>query len=199
MRFTDLKWRNAMNISTNISRLSALSGAALLAVTTSASAGPMSAAGSNVIAPTPQAQVEQVAYRHVYHHPYHHHHHYVHYRHHHRYYAVNPGAAVAGATLGLLSVPFVAAGDVAAATTGAWCDPYYGSCYYGGPYYYGRPYYSYYGHPYYRHYGYSHGGRRFAGYGGGIRTGRSVGWARRRLAWRRLAWRGASSLKLHAA
>ncbi len=121
----------------------------------------MSVANSSVIAP-PQMQVEPVYYRYrTYHH----------WRHH-RYYAWNPGAAVAGTALGLLSLPFWAA-------TGGygWCEPYYDSTCYGG---YGWPYtYSYYGGPYYRHYGYWHGGRwggqRFAAYGGGIRTGRSVG------------------------
>ena len=110
-------------------RISIVSGTALLALTATASAGPMSVPGSNVIAPS-QTQTEPVAYRHR-----HHYRHYggYHHRYYHRRYGWNPGAAVAGAALGLATVPFALA-------TGGW--PYYGHPYYGyyggyyGPYYY---------------------------------------------------------------
>ncbi|MCI0468180.1 MAG: hypothetical protein L0Y57_14480 [Beijerinckiaceae bacterium] len=109
-----------------------LSGAALFALTGTASAGPLSITSRTVIAP-PQIQPEPVHYRKRY------------TRNYSRYYGgyrqygygYNPGAAVAGAALGLMTLPF------AAAATG-W--PGYG--YYGGPYYgyYGAPYYG--GYPY---------------------------------------------------
>jgi hypothetical protein len=101
-------------------RISMVSGSALLALTATASAGPMSMASSKVIAP-PQAQTEPVAYRYR-----HHYRHYggYHHRYYHRYYGWNPGAAVAGAALGLATVPFALA-------TGGW------------PYYYGYHYYYY--------------------------------------------------------
>ena len=113
---------------------------------------------------------------------YHHYRHYGYYhryRHygyyHHRYYGYNPGAAVAGAALGVLGL------GIGAATLGD-CG-FYGCGYgygYGPSYgYYGGPYYGgYYGGGRYWHggrYGYGgwHGGRY--AYGGGIHTGRSVG------------------------
>jgi predicted small lipoprotein YifL len=105
-------------------RISVVSGTALLALTATGSAGPMSVPSSNVIAP-PQTQTEPVAYRYR-----------PHYRHyggyHHRYYrryGWNPGAAVAGAALGLATIPFALA-------TGGYYGyyPYYG--YYGPSYYY---------------------------------------------------------------
>jgi hypothetical protein len=66
-------------------RMSLVSGAALLALTGTASAGPMSVASSEVIAP-PQPQIEQVAYRYR--------HHYRHYGwYHHRYYHRYMGTA----------------------------------------------------------------------------------------------------------
>ena len=110
-------------------RISVVSGTALLALTATASAGPMSVPSSNVIAPS-QTQTEPVAYRHR-----HYYRHYggYHHRYYHRRYGWNPGAAVAGAALGLATVPFALA-------TGGW--PYYGHPYYGyyggyyGPYYY---------------------------------------------------------------
>ncbi len=99
--------------------ISVASGAALLALTGTASAGPMSVASPQTVAL--QSQIEPVYHRY--------HHRYYGYRHrYYRYYGYNPGAAVAGAALGL------AAGAAAAATS--W--PYYG--YYGYPYY-GYPYY----------------------------------------------------------
>jgi hypothetical protein len=113
---------------------SVVSGAALLALSGTASAGPMSAASGQTV--KPQTQVEQIAYR------YHHRHygwyrgrHYGWYRHryYHRY-GWNPGAAAVGAAVGLATLPF--------AVAGGW--PYYG--YYGYPYYgyrYGYPYYGY--------------------------------------------------------
>jgi hypothetical protein len=97
-------------------RISMVSGAALLALTATASAGPMSVAGSELIAP-PQTQTEPVAYRYR-----HHYRHYGwHHRYYHRYYGWYPGAAVAGAAVGLATVPFALA-------TGGY--------YYGYPYYY---------------------------------------------------------------
>ncbi|MGI8570543.1 MAG: hypothetical protein ACR2KT_16580 [Methylocella sp.] len=104
----------------NTKRISMVSGTALLALTATASAGPMSAATSNIMGP-PQTQTEPVAYRYR--------HHYRHYGYHHRYYhryGWNPGAAVAGAALGLATLPFALA-------TGGY---YYGNPYYGYPYYY---------------------------------------------------------------
>ena len=104
-------------------RISMVSGAALLALTATASAGPMSVASSELIAP-PQTQTESVAYRYR-----HHYRHYGwHHRYYHRYYGWNPGAAVAGAAVGLATVPFALA-------TGGYYGyyPYYG---YYGPYYY---------------------------------------------------------------
>jgi hypothetical protein len=103
-------------------RISIVSGTALLALTATASAGPMSLASSNVIAP-PQTQTEPVAYRyrHYRHHGWYHH------RYYHRYYGWNPGAAVAGTALGLATLPF------ALATGGYYGYPYNG---YYGPYYY---------------------------------------------------------------
>jgi hypothetical protein len=98
-------------------RIAMVSGAALLALTATASAGPMSVASSKLITP-PQTQTEPVAYRYR--------HHYRHYGYHHgyrhygwRYY--NPVAAAAGAAVGLATVPFALA-------TGGY--------YYGYPYYY---------------------------------------------------------------
>ncbi|MGH6863427.1 MAG: hypothetical protein ACRECN_04015 [Methylocella sp.] len=104
-------------------RISMVSGAALLALTTAAAAGPMSVASSKLIAP-PQTRTAPVAYRYR--------HHYRHYGYHHRYYrryyGWNPGAAVAGAAVGLATLPFALA-------TGGYYGyyPYYG---YYAPYYY---------------------------------------------------------------
>jgi len=112
-----------------------ISGAALFALTGTASAGPLSLMSGKVIAP-PQIQAEPVHYRR----------HYTYRRYGYRAnpgygYGYNPGAAFAGAALGLMSIPLAAAAG--------W--PNYG--YYGGyPGYYGSPYYgSYggYGYPYY--------------------------------------------------
>ncbi len=102
-------------------RIAMVSGTALLALTATASASPMSVASSTLIAPL-QAQTEPVAYRYR--------HHYRHHGYHHRYhrrYGWNPAAAVAGTALGLATLPF------ALATGG-----YYGHYPYGyyGPYYY---------------------------------------------------------------
>ncbi len=108
----------------NTKRISMISGTALLALTATASAGPMSVTSSNIIAP-PQTQTEPVYYRYR-----HHYRHYggYHHRYYHRRYGWNPGAAVAGAALGLATVPFALA-------TGGYYGyyPYYG---YYGPYYY---------------------------------------------------------------
>lgn len=149
-------------------RISTISGAILLAFTTTASAGPMSVPSAKIIAP-PQTQTDPVYYRYYG-----------------GYYGWNPGAAVAGTALGLLALGIAgaAASRPAYGYGYGYGYPYYGSYgyngrpyygYYGGPYYYGRPYYRYYGyHPHYRHYGYWHG--RHYGYGGGVHTGRSIGY-----------------------
>ncbi|WP_156964501.1 hypothetical protein [Methylocapsa aurea] len=182
----------------NIIKSSAFAAAALLAATATAWGGPMSVASATLIAPR-QTQIEQAHYWRGRRHHHHYHHHYRRYRH----YGWDPGAAFAGAALGLFALPAIAA-------TGSWCGPYYGSCYYGGPYYsgyYGWPYYSrpYYGYyrpyyrhygwrphyrhyayrPYYRHYGGWHG-PRFAGYGGRAYIGRSVGFG----GWHGGGWHG---------
>jgi hypothetical protein len=117
-------------------RISMVSGTALLALTATASAGPMSLASSNVIAPPP-TQTDPVAYRyrhHYRHYGWYHGRHYGrhygwHHRYYHRYYGWNPGAAVAGAAVGLATVPFALA-------TGGYYGyyPYYG--YYRPSYYY---------------------------------------------------------------
>jgi hypothetical protein len=108
-------------------RISMVSGTALLALTATASAGPMSIASSNVIAP-PQTQTEPVAYRHHYRHYGWYHHRYRHYGWRYHRYAWNPVAAAAGTAFGLATVPFALA-------TGGYYGyyPYYG---YYGPYYY---------------------------------------------------------------
>ncbi len=106
----------------DMKRIAMVSGTALLALTATASAGPMSVASSNLIGP-PQAQTESVAYRYR-----HRHRHYgYHHRYYHRHYGWNPAAAVAGTALGVATLPF------AVATGG-----YYGYYPYGyyGPYYY---------------------------------------------------------------
>jgi hypothetical protein len=96
-------------------RISMVSGAALLALTATASAGPMSMASSQVV--TPPIPIEQARYYYR-----HHYRHYGwHHRYYHRYYGWYPGAAVAGAAVGLATVPFALA-------TGGY--------YYGYPYYY---------------------------------------------------------------
>lgn len=104
-----------------------ISGAVMLAFTGTVSAGPMSVTSATAITP-PQTSIEQIHYRKRYHR---------HYAYHRRYYRgyYNPGAAVAGTALGLMTLPFAAA-----AAASSW--PYYGG-------YYGRPYYGYYARPYY--------------------------------------------------
>jgi hypothetical protein len=136
--------------------ISIVSGAVLLTLTGTASAGPMSVTSSKLIAPQ-QTQTEPAAYRYR-----HHYRHYgYHHRYYHRYYGWNPGAAIAGTAFGLATLPFALASE-----------PYYG--YYGSPYYgYSGGGYPYYGS--YRHYGYGHSGG-YAAYRGGIHTGRSVGY-----------------------
>jgi hypothetical protein len=104
-------------------KISMLSGAALLALTSAAWAGPTSVAGSRLVAPQ-QTQIEPVAYRYR-----HHYRHYGWYHHRYRHYGwryYNPVAAAAGAAVGLATVPFALA-------TGGY---YYGYPYYGYPYYY---------------------------------------------------------------
>lgn len=116
--------------------ISLVAGTALLAVTTTASAGPMTVATTNVISP-PQTQIEPVHYRY-----WHHHRHYYHgrpyggyhRRYYHRYYGWNPGAAVAGTALGLATLPFAMAGGYYGYYPGYY--GYYPYGYYGGPYYY---------------------------------------------------------------
>lgn len=99
--------------------ITAVSGAALLALTGTASAGPMSVASPQTVALQPQ--IEQAHYwRHHYRH-----YGWYHHRYYHRYgyYGWNPVAAAAGAAVGLATLPFAVAS--------------------GWPYYYG------YGYPYY--------------------------------------------------
>jgi hypothetical protein len=134
-------------------KIFAVAGAALFALTATASAGPMNVPSAKIIAPS-QPQTEPVYY------PYYGG----------GYYGGwNPGLAIAGTAAGLLALGAVGA-------TGGW--PYYGSPYYGYNAYYSGPYYGYYyGRPYYRHYGYyGHRYRHYGYYGGGIHTGRSVGY-----------------------
>jgi hypothetical protein len=104
-------------------RISLVSGAALLALTATASAGPMSVASPQVV--TPPIPIEQARYYHRHHYRHYgwYHHRYRHYGwRYHRYYGWNPAAAA----VGLATVPF------ALATGG-----YYGYYpYYGYPYYY---------------------------------------------------------------
>jgi ABC-type sugar transport system substrate-binding protein len=94
--------------------ISVVSGAALLALTGTASAGPMSVASSQTVAL--KSQVEPVYYRY-------HHRHWRHYgwrygwhygwyrpRYYHRYYyGWNPAATAAGAAVGLATLPFAVA------------------------------------------------------------------------------------------
>jgi hypothetical protein len=131
----------------NIAKISVVSGSLMLAATSTVSAGPMSVAGLNVVAPP--SQVERVQWWPGYY-----------------GYGWYPGAAVAGAALGLLSL----------GTLGAIS---------GYPYYYGYPYgyyagywphyrYGYY-RPYYRHYAYWHPYRHYAYYRT-VYVGRSVGY-----------------------
>jgi hypothetical protein len=143
----------------NIAKISIVSGSLMLAAMSTVSAGPMSVAGSKIV--TPPAQVERVQY--------------------YGYGYWNPGAAVAGTALGLLSL------GTAGALGGYYGYPY---GYYAGysPYYrygYYRPYYRHYGYwrPYYRHYGYWRPYRHYAYYGGTY-MGRSVGyWHHRHHRW----------------
>ncbi len=104
----------------NTRAISIISGTALLALTASASAGPMSIASSQVVTPAVPIAQAHYYYRHHYRH-----YGWRHHRYYHRYYGWNPGAAVAGAALGLATVPFALA-------TGGYYGPYYGY----GPYYY---------------------------------------------------------------
>jgi hypothetical protein len=91
----------------------------------------MSVANSQVVTPPIPIEQAHYYYRHHYRHYGRYHHGYRHYgwrhrRYYRRHYGWNPGAAVAGAALGLATVPF------ALATGG-----YYGYYpYYGYPYYY---------------------------------------------------------------
>ena len=113
-------------------RISVVSGAALLALTATASAGPMTVPSAQVISPPIQIEQAHYYYRHHYRHYgwhrgwhygwYHHRYRHYGYRYYPRYYGYYyPGAAVAGAALGLATLPFALAG--------------------GWPYYYGYPYY----------------------------------------------------------
>jgi hypothetical protein len=115
-------------------RISVVSGVALLALTATASAGPMTVPSAQIISPPIQIEQAHYYYRHRYrHYGWHrgwhygwYHHRYRHYGwyHHryHRYYGWNPAAAVVGGAVGLATLPFALA-------TGGW------------PYYYGYPYY----------------------------------------------------------
>lgn len=120
----------------DMKKISMVSGGALFALASTAWAGPMPVASSQVV--TPPAQIEQIHYRYHRYHRYYRHYgwyrggHYGWYRHryhygwrrHRYYYGWNPAAAVAGAAIGLATFPFALA-------TGGW------------PYYYGYPYYYY--------------------------------------------------------
>jgi hypothetical protein len=114
-----------------------VSGAALLALSATASAGPLSVASVKLIAP-PQAQTQPVAY--LYRHrfrPYgwdHRQPHYHHYgwRYHRYYYGWNPGPVFVGREPGVLAVPSFMATDI-------W--PYYGYPYDPSNGYYGPDYY----------------------------------------------------------
>ena len=77
--------------------IAAISGATLLALTGTSAAGPMNEMSAAAVMPL-QIQTETIAY-HYRHYGYHH-------RYYHRYYGWNPGAAVAGAALGLATLPF---------------------------------------------------------------------------------------------
>jgi hypothetical protein len=79
-------------------RISMVSGAALLALTATASAGPMSVTSSQVI--TPPIPIEQVHYYYR-----HHYRHYGWYRHRHHY-GWNPATAAVGTAVGLATLPF---------------------------------------------------------------------------------------------
>ena len=88
-------------------KIPVLSTAALLGLTVTASAGPMSVTNPQSLSPQ-QAEITPIAYYHHYR-PYrHHYHHYAYYRHrhYHRYYAWNPVAAAAGTAVGLATLPF---------------------------------------------------------------------------------------------
>jgi hypothetical protein len=111
-------------------KIFAVAGTALLALTATASAGPMNVPSAKIVAPS-QPQAEPVYY------PYYGG----------GYYGGwDPGLAIAGTAAGLLALG-------AAGAAGG----YYGTPYYGYNGYYGRPYYGHYGHRY-RHYGSYRGG-----------------------------------------
>jgi hypothetical protein len=154
-------------------RISTVSGAVLFALTATASAGPMSFTSSKLIA-SPQTQTEPVYYRYYG-----------------GYGGWYPGAAIAGAAIGLLTLGAVAAtagspyygygypsygwGYTYPSYGWGYGYPTYGSYayygrpygYYGGSYSYGYPYhrnYGYYNYPRYRHYGY-YGHQNYRHYG----------------------------------
>ena len=102
-------------------KISLLSTAALLGLTVTASAGPMSVINPQSLSPE-QAEITPIAYYHHHRHYRHSYHHYGYYRHHRHYYAWNPVGAAAGAAVGLATLPF--------ALAGGWYP------YYGYPYYY---------------------------------------------------------------
>lgn len=148
-----------------VHRLFALSGATLIALGSSASAGSVVVAARDVIAPA--SQIETAASKSKARKPARHTAHKRYYR----SYGSNSGAAAAfGLAAGALAL--------GAAAAGAGDCGYYG-CGYG--YYGDGPYYGsgYYGRPYYGYRQGYHGWRGgYAGYNGGLRTGRSVGYAR---------------------
>ncbi|ACK50079.1 hypothetical protein Msil_1110 [Methylocella silvestris BL2] len=156
--------------------LTAASGALVFALTSAASAGPMSVAPEALVT-SPPSQIETIAYRGHYHGRgnYHTNRHYRYNGHrHYRHYGYNPGAAAAaGLAFGALSLGAAAAASDDCGYYG--CGYGYGGPYYGGGYGYGAPAYGY-------RQGNWGGGQRwnsghYAGYagGGGLRTGRSVG------------------------
>ncbi|MGH6795426.1 MAG: hypothetical protein ACREDD_03740 [Methylocella sp.] len=81
--------------------IAAISGATLLALTGTASAGPMNEMSAAAIMPL-QTHTEAIAYRYWHHYRRYGYHH----RYYHRYYGWNPGAAAAGTALGLATLPF---------------------------------------------------------------------------------------------
>lgn len=96
------------------SLLAACVAAGLAVSAPSASAAPMPIAGKELIAGS--SAVQQVHYRYYHHHHYwrhhyRHHRHWGYWRHRHYYYGYyNPGAAVAGAAVGLMTAPLWALG-----------------------------------------------------------------------------------------
>lgn len=125
------------------SSCAALAGIFAVTMAGAAAAAPLPVSTPMVKSTASAPGVTLVRYHHHYRHHHYSHHHYRHYRHYGHYYGgYNPGAAIAGAALGIIGGAAVAAGG--------YPYGYYG---YGYPYYsygYGYPAYGYgYGYPYY--------------------------------------------------